>query len=153
DGFVGVIAGPDHNWSAMAELTGIPELDDPKFGDRSGRAENADELDALMLPWLMQHGKREIFERAQELGLAFAYVADPSDILGWEHLQERGFFTEVEHSEAGTYQYPTGPFLSDGMTWDLSPAPTLGQHNREVYCDLLGHSNDQHIRLRENGVV
>ena len=75
-----------------------------------------------------------------------------SDILGWGHLEERGFFVEWS-VEAGPFQYSAGPFQSDGITWGLSPAPTLGQHNREVYCDLLGHSNDQHICLRENGVV
>jgi crotonobetainyl-CoA:carnitine CoA-transferase CaiB-like acyl-CoA transferase len=153
DGFVGVIAGPDYKWPVMAELMGIPELNNPKFDDRAGRGEHADELDALMLPWLMKHGKREIFERAQNLGLAFAYVANPADILSWEHLGERGFFAEVEHPEAGTFQYPTGPFQSEGMSWDLSPAPKLGQHNREVFCDLLGYTNDQFVRLRENGVV
>lgn len=153
DGFVGVIAGPDHRWPAMAELMGIPELNDPKFSDRAGRAEHADELDALMLPWLMRHGKREIFERAQALGLAFAFVADPADILGWEHLEHRGFFAEVDHPRAGRYRYPTGPFQSDGFDWDISPAPTLGQHNRQVYCDLLGHTDAEYIRLRENGVI
>jgi crotonobetainyl-CoA:carnitine CoA-transferase CaiB-like acyl-CoA transferase len=39
------------------------------------------------------------------------------------------------------------------MAWNLSPAPTLGQHNREVFCDLLGYTNDQYVRMRENGVV
>jgi crotonobetainyl-CoA:carnitine CoA-transferase CaiB-like acyl-CoA transferase len=153
DGYVGVIAGPDHLWSSMAELMGIPELDDPKFGDRTGRAANADELDALMQPWLSRHGKREIFERAQGLGLAFAYVATPDDIVQWEHLHERGFFEEVEHPDAGTYMHPVGPFQSEAMAWDLSPAPRLGQHNRKVYGDLLGMSAQEIVRLREASVI
>lgn len=153
DGYVGVIAGPDHLWSSMAELMGIPELDDPKFGDRTGRAANADELDALMQPWLSRHGKREIFERAQGLGLAFAYVATPDDIVQWEHLHERGFFEEVEHPDAGTFLHPVGPFQSDAMAWDLSPAPRLRQHNRKVYGDLLGMSAQEIVRLREASVI
>jgi crotonobetainyl-CoA:carnitine CoA-transferase CaiB-like acyl-CoA transferase len=153
DGYVGVIAGPDHNWPAMAELMGVPELAHPRFGDRNGRAAHADELDALMQPWLSRHGKREIFERAQALGLAFAYVATPEDILEWEHLQQRGFFTEVHHPEAGTFRYPTSPFQTDAMVWDLSPAPILGQHNRDVYCDLLGYTADDLVRLRQTAVI
>ena len=153
DGYVGVIAGPDHNWHRMAELMEIPELADPKFDDREGRGANADELDALMLPWLMAHEKREIFEKAQHLGLAFAYVATPEDILGWEHLREREYFAKIDHSEAGAYEYPTGPYKAEGMRWKLEPAPTLGQHNREIFCERLGYSSDELVRLREQGVI
>jgi crotonobetainyl-CoA:carnitine CoA-transferase CaiB-like acyl-CoA transferase len=153
DGYVGVIAGPDHLWAAMAELMETPELVDPKFGDRTGRAANADELDALMQPWLSSHGKREIFELAQAKGLAFAYVATPEDIVQWEHLHERGFFEQVEHPEAGTHYHPVGPFQSDAMTWDLSPAPHLGQHNRQVYGDLLGMTAEEFVRMREASVI
>ena len=39
DGYVGVIAGPDHKWPEMAELMGIAELADERFGRprRQGR--------------------------------------------------------------------------------------------------------------------
>ena len=153
DGYVGVIAGPDHRWPAVAELMEDARLADPRFDDRAGRAAHAEELDALMLPWLAKHGKREIFEQAQHMGLAFAYVASPGDILGWEHLRSRDFFAEVDHPIAGTFEYPTGPYKSDDAPWRLESAPMLGQHNREVLCDRLGYSTDDVVRLREMGVI
>ena len=154
DGYVGVIAGPDHKWPEMAELMGITELAEERFDDRAGRGENADELDALMLPWLMQHDRHEIFERAQHRGLAFAYVATPEDILGWEHLRERGFFTEVEHQEAGALEHPTLPWrVGGGDVKNMDAAPTLGQHNSDVYCGMLGYSRDDVVRMRGMGVV
>ena len=137
----------------MAELMEIPELADPRFDDRAGRAANADELDALMLPWLMRHEKREIFEKAQHMGLAFAYVATPEDILQWEHLEERDFFVQVKHSETGTLEYPTGPYKIKDMPWKLEPAPLLGQHSREIFCGRLGYSPDELVRMREMGVI
>ena len=154
DGYVGVIAGPDHKWPEMAELMGIAELADERFGDRAGRGANADELDALMLPWLMRHDRHDIFERAQHSGLAFAYVATPEDILSWEHLRERGFFAEVEHAEAGTFEHPTMPWrISDEDGWNLDAAPTLGQHNSDVYCGMLGYGRADVVRMRGMGVV
>ena len=163
DGYVGVIAGPDHKWPAMAELMGIPELADERFADRAGRAANADELDALMLPWLMAHDKHEIFERAQKMGLAFAYVAAPEDILSWEHLRGRGFFAEVEHPVAGGLEHPTMPWKTrsdtdggdgiDGNDWNMSAAPMLGEHNGEVYEGMLGYSGAELARMRGMGVI
>ncbi len=154
DGYVGVIAGPDHKWHEMAELMGIAELADERFGDRAGRAANADELDALMLPWLMQHDRHDIFERAQRSGLAFAYVAMPEDILSWEHLRERKFFTDVEHPEAGVLEHPAMPWrVSGDGGWNLDAAPTLGQHNEDVFCGMLGYSKEDLVRMRGMGVV
>ncbi|MDE2688054.1 MAG: CoA transferase [Chloroflexota bacterium] len=154
DGYVGVIAGPDHNWPEMSELMGIAELAADRFGDRAGRGENADELDALMLPWLMSHDRHDIFERAQRRGLAFAYVATPQDILSWEHLRERSFFAQVEHANAVTVEHPTLPWLVDGeRSANTTAAPTLGQHNGVVYMDMLGYSKPELVRLRGMGAV
>ena len=153
DGYVGVIAGPDHLWPAMAQLMETPELADPRFATRDGRAANADELDALMLPWLARHAKREIFEKAQYMGLAFAYVASPEDILRWEHLHERGYFAEVHHPEAGNLKYPRGPYDAGGREWRLEPAPLLGQHNHEIFSERLGYSTQDLVRLRESDVI
>ena len=169
DGYVGVIAGPDHKWPEMAELMDIAELADARFDDRAGRGENADELDALMLPWLMRHDRHEIFERAQRSGLAFAYVATPEDILSWEHLRERGFFAEVEHASAGRLEHPTMPWRVDetkglaihphpnpppeGEGTEVLPAPTLGQHNEDVYRGMLGYGRAEVARMRGMEVI
>ena len=68
----------------MAELMEEPELNDERFSTPRGRQDNADELEALMEPWLMRNTKREIFEKAQGMGIAFAYVASPENIYSWE---------------------------------------------------------------------
>ena len=106
-----------------------------------------------MLPWLMEHGKREIFEEAQGMGFAFAYVAAPEDILQWEHLRGRDYFTQVHHPEVGSLDYPTGPYKAEGIKWNLEPAPLLGQHNHEVYFERLGYTDDDLVRMRESGVI
>ena len=153
DGYVGVIAGPDRRWPAMVELTGVEALGDPRFSSRRGRLDHADEIDAYLMPWLLDHDKQEIFTRAQELGLAFSYVATPEDMLGSEHLAQREYFSPVTHPEAGTYIYPTSPYRVSDSLWDMGPAPTLGQHNRQVYCDRLGLSTEELVQLRSAGII
>ena len=153
DGYVGVIAGPAHRWPAMAELMEEPRLNEERFTTLRGRQVNADELEALMEPWLMKNTKREIFEKAQEMGIAFAYVASPGEIYSWEHLWERDYFVSIEHPEAGALDYPGPPFQPEGVPFHWAPAPLLGEHNREIYCDRLGYSTEELVRLRSADVI
>ncbi|MEE9262663.1 MAG: CoA transferase, partial [Dehalococcoidia bacterium] len=153
DGHVGIIAGPVDRWPAVAEIMQREELRDPRFATQAGRGEYADEVDALMLPWLVVHGKLEIFNQGQEQGLAFAYVASPQDLLECEQLQDRGYFVEVAHPVAGRWEYPGAPFKTSQGAWHVGPAPLLGQHNNEVFCGRLGYSQEDLVVLRQMGAI
>lgn len=137
DGFVGVIAGPEHRWSAMAELMEEPRLADKKYAERSGRRIYGEEIETLMEPWLLSHNKQEIFEKAQKLGLAFAFVATPEDILNWEHLEDRGYLPKINHPDAGSYKYAGAAFQTEGIKADWQRAPRLGEHNDEVLLPVI----------------
>ena len=57
DGYVGIIAGPDQRWPQVAQIMEREELADPRFTSRQGRLIHADEVDALMLPWLLNQSQ------------------------------------------------------------------------------------------------
>jgi len=124
DGYVGIIAGPDQRWPEVAKIMDREELADPQFTSRNGRMLNADLVDALMLPWLLDHDKVEIFKAGQERGLGFAFVATMEDILGMEQLVDREFFVELDHPVAGTLRYPGPPINPQG---DVDAGSTTGR--------------------------
>jgi crotonobetainyl-CoA:carnitine CoA-transferase CaiB-like acyl-CoA transferase len=37
--------------------------------------------------------------------------------------------------------------------WPAAPAPLLGEHNTAVYCEEMGLSREDLVRLRAAGVV
>jgi len=132
DGFVGIISGPDHRWPEFATIMGREELADPKYGTRSGRLEYADEIDALMLPWLIENKKEDIFKSGQEHGLGFAYVSTISDILEMEQLVDRNYFIEIEHPIAGSFNYPGMPVKIAQDKWVYTRSPLLGEHTKSI---------------------
>ena len=158
DGYVGIIAGPDQRWPQVSRIMDREELADPRFESRQGRLINADEVDALMLPWLLEHDKVDIFKAGQDEGLGFAYVASMQDILEMEQLEARDYFVTIDHPRAGKLKYPGAPIspqLNNGSSsgrnsaWVYRPAPLLGEHSIEL-LGQLGYSVNEINQIRSN---
>lgn len=154
DGYVGIIAGPDQNWPEVAKIMESEELADPRYASRQGRLLYADEVDALMLPWLLDHNKVDIFKAGQEHGLGFSFVSTMQDLLEMEQLEARDYFVELDHPVAGRLKYPGAPISphSQIQPWVYRRAPLLGEHNREVLVETLGYSEQEMERLQSQGV-
>ena len=61
---------------------------------------------------------------------------------------------ESEHPVVGRAALPTVPFRYASVErWLRNPAPTLGQHNREILGRLLGLSDAELDRLEADGVI
>lgn len=150
DGFVGVVSGPLRRWANVATLMEEPLLSDSRYQQAGSQSELRDEIDALMLPWLVTHNKEEIYQQAQALGLPFGYVATPGDLFRNEQLQYREFFHTVEHPVAGTLRYPSvAAHFTDGL-WESRRAPLLGEHTDGV-VEALGHDAGSRARLSAGG--
>lgn len=59
----------------------------------------------------------------------------------------------MTHPEIGTFQQPGVPFTVDGDRPGPAPAPTLGQHNQEVYGDELGLTQQEIDSLASKGLI
>jgi len=155
DGFVALVANTDAEWERLVEVMGNPEwAQEDIFKTALSRSEMADALDELLRPWLMQHTKEEIFRMCQNNRVPTAPLYSAGDVVGHYHLQERGFFTEIEHPAAGGMKLPGAPFILSETPWSLRyPAPTLGEHNQEIYCNKLGLSDQNFASLRSRHVI
>lgn len=117
------------------------------------------ELLARVVPpverFMMSHTKQELFEGAITRRILLFPVATPSDILRNPQLQARQYFQHVPHPELGTTVTMLGPFVraSAAPLQFRRLAPTLGEHNAEIYRDELGLQHAELVRLREAGVV
>ena len=132
----------------------MPELkDDPRFQNIFS-AEAGMEFDAIWYSWLADHTRAELFEKFIKAKIASAPVNTPEDLLNYSHLQERGFFTEIDHPETGKFAYPGAPVKLTESPWQIRrAAPLLGQHNEEIYCDTLGYTRQDVVKLRESGII
>lgn len=156
DGWVFIICVEEHQWQRLVELMGDPEWAHwDVFGNRLLRGQNYDALKPFLDEWFAQWKVGDLYRAAQEKRIPLGPALDMPGLFASQHLQERDFFVEMDHPVAGRLSYPASPyrFLSETPAVPPGPAPTLGQHNREVYCGLLGLPEAELDNLRQEGVV
>ena len=130
---------PDGTWPRVCELMGVPELaDDPRFSTSEARRENQGELREVVGRWAITKRKEEIYHTLQGLRTISGYVATVEELVNSGQLKFREFFQELESPPQLVATYPGHPFRIDDQPMPHSPAPRLGEHNREIYCGRLG---------------
>ena len=85
--------------------------------------------------------------------MTWGYICDTKDLMESPQYQHRGYFTEIDHPVAGRLTYPGMPMRWGDKSWELRPAPLLGQHNAEVYSALLGWTPEDLTLMRATGVI
>jgi crotonobetainyl-CoA:carnitine CoA-transferase CaiB-like acyl-CoA transferase len=155
DGYVSLNVRHEPTWQFMWLFFGEPEkADDPRFATQEDRRRRSKELEELLLPYLAQYTREELFHGLSPLRILVGMALDVTDVVNDPHLQERGFFTQSDHPVAGEVDLPGAPFKMSLTPWQLkSPSPILGQHNQEVFAGILGHSPEEIERWHEQGVV
>ncbi len=153
NGHIGLHIMP-RNWPAFAKAMGRPELaDDPRFKNNFSRLQNNDELEATVYEWAAGQDAMAVYHKAGETRAPIAAVHSIGELFRSPQLKARGFFHEREHPAAGTLTYPGPQFRMSEVEWTAGRAPLLGEHNADVFCDEMGMSRDDLLRLRAAGVV
>jgi len=160
DGYISMIALRGSEWKRFLEVVGdgeVPEwyASDARFKDRlRAGLEYADILDDLLSPWLMSHTKEEIFAYCREKHIPFTPVRSIDEVVNWEQLNQRGYFSEIECPETGKFKCPGPPFRFSQSLWSLDqPAPSLSEHNYKIYHKRLGYSEEQMVQLRRMNII
>ncbi len=155
DRWVTIAATNQEQWRKLTQVMETPELaGDPRFATAAQRRENEDELDRTISEWTIGQMAYDVAHKLQEAGVPAGPVLRGPDLLADPHYKDRGTFVTVDHPQVGPKQYP-------GIPWKMSatpgqvrwPSPTLGQHNREVYGELLGLTDTEIDQLERTGTI
>ena len=139
------------NPEGLAFLAGDERLaDDEVLG--AMRA-HADEIDELLTRWLMEHTREEVQTLAQEVRVPFTMVQTIEETMNDPQNEHRKFFVDIAHPFVGTLKYPTSPFRLKTSEWVTVSPPLLGQHNDEIYSDMLGISKGELSNLTQSEVI
>jgi formyl-CoA transferase len=151
-----IAANADAVFRRLCEVIGQPDLaDDPRFSTHLARGEHQAEIEGIVAEWALLRDAAEIDRLLNEAGVICGPIYSVAEIFEDPQFQARDMLLEHECAELGT-------FVGPGIVPKFSETPGAvrwsgtweeGSHNREVFGDLLGLSDDELEELRAEGVL
>ncbi|HEY7493766.1 MAG TPA: CoA transferase [Candidatus Tectomicrobia bacterium] len=156
DGFMWVTAPQWAQWERLLAMIGRPDLaDDERFQNRYDlAAAPPPELEVPLAQWFMEHTREAIFALCRAHHLPITPVYTIAELVDHPQLVARGFIMAVEQPGLGTLRLPGLPMHLSQTPWRMRrPAPLLGEHNAQIYCQELGYPQSVLSTLRHAGVI
>jgi len=155
--WVVIAANQDTVFRRLCEAMDRPELaTDERFVDHVARGRNQDEIDAIIGEWAAHRQPDDIIDTLSSAGVIAGPINTVADVVRDPQFQARGML--VEHYDEAADRTVLGPGVvpvlsaTPGGVRSAGPARP-GQHNDEVYGQLLGLSQEELTNLTEQGVL
>lgn len=155
DGIVMIGANQDTVFARLCDAMQAPELAvDPLYRDHQARGAHQQELDQLISNWTATLGTGELLELLEKSGVPSGLIYRAADMLEDPHFRAREAIVSTVDPRFGQLRMQNvAPRLSASPSGIRRPAPELGQHNDEIYGQLLAMPPDEIAALRARGII
>jgi formyl-CoA transferase len=155
DGIVMIGANQNTVFARLCEAMRAPELaTDERYRDHQARGSHQRELDEVITRWTSMLGTRELLDVLEKHGVPSGLIYRTQDMLEDPHFAARQAIVSTAHPAFGTLRMQNvAPRLSATPSSIRSPAPELGQHNAEVFEELLGIDAAALAAYQSRGVI
>ena len=152
DGYIAIGVGNDRLVKTFCETIGREDLlDDPRYQTNDLRCKNyTNGLQQLISEWVATKGKKEIEDLFDKAGIPCGPVLDMQEAIDHPHFQAREMMVHMDHPTIGEMYFQGCPIkLTETPGSVDTPAPLLGQHNKEVF----GLTDEELESLKAEGVM
>jgi len=155
DGYITLIVPQERQWESLLDMLGRPDWSkEPYCTEKEQRLEHAAEINLKIADFIKDFTRREIVELGQSHNIPISPVNTAKDIVESEQFNAAGFFKTITHPVMGEVKCPTAPYRFSKTPWSVKrAAPLLAEHNEEIYCDRLGYTREDLIRLRQSDII
>ena len=130
-------------------------LEDPRFDTNIHRCENYAALKPEIEKWSSQHTIQQCVDIIDAAGVPVAPINMLADVVNDDHIANaREMFVHLQHPVIGDMIVPGNPVkLMDTKPEINKCAPDLGQDNKAIYEGMLGLSDADRAKLKEEKVI
>jgi crotonobetainyl-CoA:carnitine CoA-transferase CaiB-like acyl-CoA transferase len=149
--FVGVVT--DTQWEVFCRDFGLNDLkEDPRLKTNGQRVKERGWLIPRLAETFVRFAQEELTRKLEAIGMPFAPIAKPWDLLDDPHLNASGGLLETQVDDQAIH-VPALPIALDGRRLGkrMDP-PRIAEHARELLAGL-GFSPEEIESLRDRGIV
>jgi crotonobetainyl-CoA:carnitine CoA-transferase CaiB-like acyl-CoA transferase len=138
----------------LFRANGRPELiDDPRFRTNADRLRHADELDAIIGAFMASRTQAENVAFFESMEVTIGPIYDTPQIMADPHVIARELIADYPDADMGQIpMHHVVPRLAGTPGSIRTPAPALGQHNRDILGEI-GLSDAECAALTAAGVL
>jgi crotonobetainyl-CoA:carnitine CoA-transferase CaiB-like acyl-CoA transferase len=138
DGWLTIGGANQGNWERLVRVLNAPELlEDARFASNAERMKNLDALTGSLSARISRWRKSELIQALDAAGVPCGPINSIADVAADPQALAREMVVELEHPRAGRTRALGLPVkLSRTPGKVTRPAPTFGQHTREVLAEF-----------------
>jgi len=156
NGYIVIAVNSNEWWNNLLKLIGKEELiGDSRFSRNRSRVENVDEVDALIQSWTQDKSIAEVINLLGEAHIPCGPALTVDQLANDPHLLAREMIKEVDYPQPiGKLKIPGSPLKLSAIDTNIeSLPPSLGEHNEQIYSELLGYDSTKIATLKEEGII
>ena len=154
DGHIILALASNEFWPDLLTVVDLPHLDTEENKQRPGRQKNRKLIDKELEQIFLTQDRKYWMEKLRAARIPCAPVYDFNEAFQNPQVVARNMAVDVEYPSGQSVRVVGNPVkLSDTYADIFLPAPLLGQHNHEIFVDLLGRSENDTKVLSEKGVI
>ena len=148
-------ANQDSVFTRLCEAMQQPELAaDERFSTHVARGSNQAQLDELIFAWSKKFTADDLLALLEKHAVPAGRIYRAPEMLNDEHFSARESIVDVDHPKYDNLKmqnvFPRLSATPGKIKWT---GPELGQHNQEIYQELLGYSPSDLELLKEGGII
>lgn len=155
DGYACCLVYTEDQWRSFMQASGEASLmqNDPRLKDGESRTRHIQELYQILASKLAEKTTQQWKNILEPLGIPVFAVHTFDSLLKDPHLEDIGFFKNMQHPTEGTLRTMAVPSeWSSSELGEFRAPPLLGQHSREILLEL-GWTLEQIQSMVDSGIT
>jgi CoA:oxalate CoA-transferase len=155
DGHVVVCTITDDQWQNVLKAIGREDLkEDARFLTRVLRAKNMSDVEDVLNSWLKDRTVEEAVAAFKKFGVPSSSIPTFEQVANDPHILHREMIIETEQPLSGKVKLGGSVYKMSKTPGNRKlPIPLVGEHNQQIYKDLLGLDNKELDRLTAEGTI
>ena len=155
NGFVYLAVGNDRQWKSIVSLDPFRSLDRPEYEKNAGRIGDVKNLNRAINGITSHMSSEELVDLFNSITVPASKIKTIAEVVSDPLIEKRLLFSQdpVTGTRITLAPPPNMTSFLEDQGRNLSFPPRFGEHNQEIYGQMLGYSDEELRSLKEKRVI